>query len=61
MKSRKITKEKLLAGIKQHSETISDARDQLRALIADAEEICQDSDEAIQELDLAVEYLSRNL
>lgn len=58
---KKITKDTLLAGIKQHSQTIASARNQLRALIADAEEICQDSDDAVEELELAVEYLSRNL
>jgi hypothetical protein len=56
-----LTKLTIIAAIKKHQAVIADARDKLRALVADVEEVCQDSDEAVGELELAVEYLSRNL
>lgn len=57
----KMTVVKLRAEVKRRSEIIADQRDALRDLISEAEEVCNDSDEAIDQLELAVEYLSRNL
>lgn len=57
----KLTVTKLRTEVKRRSKIIADQRDALRDLISEAEEICNDSDEAIDELNLAVEMLSRNL
>lgn len=61
MSRSKLTPKKLAEQIEIHKKKIAYHRDALRSLISDAEEIVNDSDEALDALKGAVEVLSRNL
>lgn len=56
MKTKTLAKE-----IKKHADAIAKHRDALAELIVDAETYIEDSNEGLQSLEMAVEYLSRSV
>jgi hypothetical protein len=56
-----MTAKKLAKEIERHKKAIGIHRDALRDLVADAEEIINDSHDAVDALEQAIDVLSRNL
>lgn len=52
---------KVIRGIRAEKRKISQARDKLRASISEVEDICDDCDDAVEDLDRALDTLSKYL